>query len=445
MKVHSVSLIATTFWALLLPVPSCFAQATVVAPQVAGPAESAASAPAAAAAAPAALVTDDVRAKFRDLAQDLISRAAAFGLSAQTVTAAFDGLEADPDVLDLALRQPEHTVAVGDYVGRLVSVQRIEDGRQRLQSEARTLADIEAAFGVDRHVVLAIWGIESNYGTRMGERRIVRSLATLAAADERRGPFWRGELISALKIIERGDVSPDKLVGSWAGAMGHTQFIPSTFLQHAVDFDGDGRRDIWGSVPDALGSTAKYLKVSGWQPDRPCLFEVALPPSFDYALAAPAAERPYPAWAEIGVKPAGDGTRAWESARRLTGQTPLRLILPQGAEGPAFLVTSNFNAVLRYNQSVAYALAVCHLADRVSGGEPILAPWPSDDPVLVRADREDVQRLLTSLGYDIGPVDGLIGSKTQAAIRAYQMQRGLAADGYAGRKLLDRLRADARL
>jgi membrane-bound lytic murein transglycosylase B len=407
--------------------------------------------PAAAPASPATAATpelspEEIARRFREVLDEAGRRATSQGVSARTLTAALANIEPDLEVLDLSRRQPEFTSALWDYLGRLVSQQRIADGRQKLDSEKQTLADVEATLSVDRHVVLAIWGVESNFGTRMGDRVIVRSLATLAAADERRAAFWRGELVAALRILERGDNGGRPLVGSWAGAMGHTQFIPSTYLQHAMDFDGDGRRDIWGSVPDALGSTARYLKTSGWLADRPCLVEVALPASFDYGLAAPGTEKTFAQWAALGIKPVGDGTNsAWAAAKRLPGPAQLRVLLPAGAAGPAFLVTQNFNAVLRYNQSIAYALAVCHLADRLAGGDPILASWPVDDPPLARADREEVQRLLTTLGYDVGGVDGLIGGRTQAALRAYQRANGLPADGYASQRLLERLRRSAGL
>ena len=391
-------------------------------------------------------VEAEAEARLQAVATDIAQRAASLGLSAKTVTAAFAGVIADPEVIELSRRQPEYSIAPWDYLAKLVSEQRIADGRAKLVAERQTLLDVEATFGVDRHVVATIWGIESNFGTAMGERRIVRSLATLAAVDERRGAFWRGELIAALRMVERGDAVAERMTGSWAGAMGHTQFIPSTYLAHAIDFDGDGRRDPW-AVADALASTAKYLKSSGWVGDRPCAFEVVLSPTFDHGLAAPGTERTLAGWMALGVKPAGaDGAGSPEEAwRRMPGTALSRVLLPAGARGPAFLVTQNFGAVLRYNQSVAYALAVCHFADRLSGGGAVLAAWPVDDPPLVRADREELQRLLAGLGHDIGGVDGLIGRQTQAAIRAYQKAAGIAADGYASQRLLERLRRDARL
>lgn len=388
----------------------------------------------------------DLAAAVAAFTADITQRSASLGLSKETVDKALAGLEPDPEVLELSRRQPEFNFALWDYLDRLVSQRRISDGLAKLADEQQTLLDVEAAFGVDRHILLAIWGIESNFGASMGERRIVRSLATLAVADERRAAFWRGELIAALRILQRGDITAERLVGSWAGAMGHTQFIPSTYTRHAVDFDGDGRRNIWSSVPDALASTASYLKASGWQSDRPCAFEVALPQSFDHVLAAPGSEKTFAAWAALGIKPAGDGTNsAWASARSLPGTAQLRVLLPAGAAGPAFLVTQNFGAVLRYNQSIAYALAVCHLADRLAGGEPIIASWPVDDPPLSRTDREELQRLLAGLGHDVGPIDGLIGTRTQSAVRAYQRASGVPADGYASQKLLERLRREARM
>jgi membrane-bound lytic murein transglycosylase B len=256
-------------------------------------------------------------------------------------------------------------------------------------------------------------------------------------ADARRAPFWKRELIAALRLLQDGAVAPERFVGSWAGAAGHTQFIPSTFAAHAVDFDRDGRRDLWGSVADALASAANYLRTSGWVAGVPWGFEVALPPRFDYTWSAPGRARPYAAWLAAGVRPARSTEAATDRVQ------PLQLLLPAGARGPAFLVTQNFRALLRYNQSTSYALAAGHLADRIGGGPPLVTPWPADDKPLSRAEREELQSLLSAWGHDTGGHDGIIGERTRAAIRTTQRTLNLIEDGYPSLELLDRLRRHA--
>jgi membrane-bound lytic murein transglycosylase B len=341
----------------------------------------------------------------------------------------------DPEVLALAMLQPEHAKPVGAYVTGLVKQARVDAGRQLAATHAALLDVIEAAYGVDRHILLAIWGVESAYGTEMGSRDVIRSLGTLAMADARRAPFWTKELIAALRMLQDGAVPPGKLVGSWAGAMGHTQFIPSTYTARAVDFDRDGRRDIWGTVADALASTANYLRASGWVAGTQWGYEVALPPSFDFAWSEPGRVRTYAEWQAAGV-----------TAAAIRSDPPpsllLQLILPAGARGPAFLVSGNFRALLKYNQSSSYALAVGHLADRIAGAPALTAAWPMDDAPLNRTEREELQGLLSSLGLDTGGLDGIIGDRTRAAIRATQRTLSLAEDGHPSVELLHRLRGN---
>ena len=360
--------------------------------------------------------------------------AAAKGVSRATFDAATADIKLDPDVLVRLDRQVEHTRGVGDYLALLVTPERIEAGRQKLAEQATTLAAVETATGVDRHILVAVWGIESNYGTAMGTTPIIAALATLGLKGGRRADFGRREFISALLILERGEAKREDLIGSWAGAMGHTQFIPSTYLAHAVDFDRDGRRDIWRNVGDALASTGNYLKVSGWKAGEPVAIEVVLPDGFDFALSAPTAARALGDWQGLGLK-RPDG-RSWPEAK-----APLILRLPAGAGGPAFLAGPNFRAILAYNQSVSYALAVGHLAERIAGGAPIAGRWPADDRPLTREEREDLQRLLTAAGHDTGSVDGVLGVRTRAAIRTYQKASGLPEDGHPSAGLLARLRA----
>ncbi len=355
------------------------------------------------------------------------------GVSAATFDRATRGLEPDPQVLMLAASQPEFVKPIWEYLSGLVSDARVSAGQERLVEYGETLASVERAYGVDRHIVLAIWGVESNFGTAQGERNVIRSLATLAAGDERRPQFWRREFIAALRILEQGDVAPERMTGSWAGAMGHTQFMPTTYHDRAVDFDRDGRRDIWDSVADGLASTANYLKAFGWRLEDPWGFEVVLPEGFDYGLSAPGQGKPAAFWRKIGVnRPGGIAIRDTVS--------PLQLILPAGAQGPAFLVTGNFRAILRYNPAEAYALAVGHLADRIAGAEPVQGAWPESDRPLARAEREELQKRLAQHGLDTGPADGIIGRQSRAAIRSFQRTRGLPEDGYASLQLLDLLR-----
>jgi membrane-bound lytic murein transglycosylase B len=254
-------------------------------------------------------------------------------------------------------------------------------------------------------------------------------------ADVRRAPFWTKELIAALRMVQDGAVQPEKLVGSWAGAMGHTQFIPSTYSARAVDFDKDGRRDIWETVADALASSANYLQASGWVAGRPWGFEVTLPSGFDFAWSAPGRSRTLAEWQAAGVKIVATH---YDPALR----APLELILPAGARGPAFLVSGNFRALRKYNQSTSYALAVGHLADRIAGGAALAAAWPVDDTPLNRAERAELQSLLTSWGLDTGGLDGIIGDRTRAAIRATQRTLRLAEDGHPSVELLHRLRGN---
>jgi membrane-bound lytic murein transglycosylase B len=282
-------------------------------------------------------------------------------------------------------------------------------------------------------VLVAIWGIESAYGATLGTRPVIRSLATLAVEDTRRTNYWRRELLAALQILENRDAGPDELVGSWAGAIGHTQLMPTTYNRIAVDFDGDGRRDVWTSPADALASAARYLAVAGWRRDEPWGLEVALPQGFDFTYSSPTFTRPLGFWRGRGLtRPAG---RSWPAAH-----SDLRLLLPAGAQGPAFLATHNFTVLLAYNNATAYALAVGHLADRLAGGPEISAPWP-EQKALAKSEREELQRRLHAQGFQAGSVDGIIGHLTRAAIRSYQRSRGLAEDGHPSLDLLERLRA----
>lgn len=356
------------------------------------------------------------------------------GITEKTFDRAMAGVTPDPDVVAADQNQPEFVKPVWEYLNGALSDKRVARGKTLLVEHRKLLDRLEKAYGVDRHIVVAIWGLESNFGDYMGSQKVVRSLATLAF-EGRRPDFGRTQLIAALKIIQAGDVGPDGLLGSWAGAMGQTQFIPTTYLAHAIDFDGDGRRDIWTSLPDTLASTARYLEVSGWKPGERWGYEVTLPVRFDYALADMSEKKSIAAWQKLGVKRA-DG----HDFTHRDGEAAASLLLPAGHKGPAFLVMQNFRAILAYNASTSYALAVGLLSDRFRGKGVIRGSWPLDERPLTRAERVELQTLLNAKGFDTGKPDGIIGYNSRKAIRAYQKKFGLAADGYATSSLLEALR-----
>jgi lytic murein transglycosylase len=341
----------------------------------------------------------------------------------------FAGVEADPSVLELLDRQPEFTMQPWDYLAALVDEKRIAEGRRKLAAHADVLERIEQAYGVERHVLVALWGVETRFGERMGSRPLVRSLATVSCIG-RRQPFFREELMAVLRILQDGDVPLEHMVGSWAGAFGHAQFMPSTFRRMAVDFDGDGKRDIVGSVPDALASAANYLAKAGWKTGEPWGHEVRLPRKY----RGPSGRRTRLAmadWRAFGIKRV-DG-------RALPGDDTAALLLPAGANGPAFLVMNNFFALLAYNPADAYALAIAHLSDRLRGGGAIHGAWPKGEPALSREQRVAMQERLSQRGFDVGTPDGIIGPRTVDAIKEFQKSLGLTPDGFPTVGLLGRL------
>ena len=338
----------------------------------------------------------------------------------------------DMDIIALLDRQPEFTTPIWDYMAGLVDDRRVTDGREMLQRWAPPLAETERQYGGDAAAVVAIWGVESDYGRIFGKRPVVESLATLSCIG-RRQAFFRGELFHALKILQEGHVTPDSFTGSWAGAFGHTQFMPSTFNRIAVDFDGDGRRDLIGNIPDALASTANYLARSGWRTDARWGFEVRLPENFDASRAGRKNKQPMSTWASHGV-------RRVDGSALPADSTSAGLLLPAGDAGPAFLVLRNFDAIYSYNAAESYSLAIAHLSDRIRGGNEFVTPWPTDDPGLSRAERREVQERLIALGHDIGEVDGIIGTQPRRAIQPLQPALNLKPDGRAGQKLLNALR-----
>jgi lytic murein transglycosylase len=342
------------------------------------------------------------------------------------------GLTPDLSIMDLLDAQPEFNKSTWDYLDALVSDERIARGRELLAQYAPVFAAAERAYGVDRHIIAAIWGVESNYGTKGGDRSVLRSTATLACVGRRRD-YFREEFLSALDILQRGDVAPDRLIGSWAGAFGPTQFMPTTFKRFAVDFDGDGRRDVVDSVPDVIASTANNLKTDGWERAEQWGYEVVLPPQFDYLLADRARQMTIAQWQALGIRRADAKPFPRASERAF-------LLLPAGARGPAFLMLQNFRVIMKYNPAEAYALAIGHLADRLAGGGPFLQSWPRDERALTIAERFELQQLLAQRGYDVGEPDGLLGPRTRIAIRNFQVAAGQIPDGFASSLVLDRLR-----
>ncbi len=360
------------------------------------------------------------------------ARALAQGVSRATFDVAFADAGFIPDSIALDRNQAEFTKPLSDYMATAASNERVATGRDMLVQYKTLLDRIEATYGVDRHVVLAVWGMESNFGKRRGAVPLISTLATLSY-EGRRGRFFEEQLVAALKILQRGDTTPQNMTGSWAGAMGHTQFIPTSYAAYAVDFTGDGRRDIWSDDPsDALGSTAAYLSRFGWTKGQPWGVEVRLPQGFDYGKSARSVKQRPGVWASQGVVGVdGRGVADVDSAS---------LITPTGAGGAAFLVFSNFDVISRYNNAEAYIIGVGHLGDRINGMAPLVHPFVAGERSLNRAERRELQQRLTSEGLDTGGVDGRIGPASRRAIRAYQARLGLPQDGYASLTLLQRLR-----
>lgn len=359
-------------------------------------------------------------------------RARGQGISQRTLDRAFAAAQYLPDVIRRDRNQAEFTKTLWEYLDTAVSATRVRNGKAALRKHARVLDRIEAQYGVPKEVVVAVWGLESAYGTFRGSEPTISALATLAF-DGRRARFFESELINALTILQNGDIAPDKMTGSWAGAMGHTQFMPSSFNAYAVDFTGDGRRDIWSNDPsDALASTANYLARFGWQENIPWGVEVELPDGFDYSQTGDRVRKTATAWRQLGVRPARGG--------QLPNSDRVSILVPAGAKGVAFAIYRNFQVIERYNPADAYVIAVGHLADRIAGAPTFKADWPRGDRGLRFVERKEVQQLLARKGFDPGGVDGKVGPNTLAAVRRYQASIGLTPDGYVSLDLLNRLR-----
>jgi membrane-bound lytic murein transglycosylase B len=361
---------------------------------------------------------------------DFRRRAQEQGIRASTLDRAFAGVTPDTRVLERETNQPEFSRPIWEYLESAVSQTRIDTGRRMLRDHAAVLEQIEARYNVDREVVVAVWGLESSYGRLRGTTRLIPALSALAMGSRRAG-FYEEQLIGALRILQSGDVDPAHLVGSWAGAMGHTQFIPTSYLAYAVDFRGDGRRDIWSDDPtDSLASTAAYLAGHGWERGQPWGVEVRIPQGFNPRLAN--TRRDVAEWVALGLTPRGEA--------RLPNRGEATLLFPAGSRGPAILAFQNFRTIKRYNNADSYAIAIGHLADRLRGAGPFQGTWPRDDRPLSRAEREELQRVLARAGLYDGAIDGRIGQGTLAAVRDWQAANGLAPDGYVSLALLTAMR-----
>jgi membrane-bound lytic murein transglycosylase B len=361
-----------------------------------------------------------------------VARAA--GIKRETYDRAFKGMTPDPKVIEAANFQPEYVKPIGEYIDRVVSDKRIAAGKQKLEENKALLDALEKRYGVDRTIIVAIWGMESNYGTQPGDINVIRSLATLAYYNTK-AAFARQQLITALKIVQRGDIPVEEMNGSWAGAMGHTQFIPTTYQSYAVDYDGDGKRNIWYDVPDALASTASYLKHSNWQAGQSWGYEVTLPKGFNPKKVSEKTLRRLGDWQKLGITRVGGEPfpRPGDKAG---------LYAPTGTAGPAFLVLNNFRSILRYNQATSYALGVGHLSDRLKGYGPFVKPWPTDENHLSLDQRVELQKLLVAKGLLVGDTDGIIGPATLEAVKTFQRGKGMPVDGFPSRTILELLRKE---
>lgn len=369
-------------------------------------------------------------ASFSSCVSGLQQSALKAGVDRAIVAEALNVAEPDDKVMRLSKVQPEFKTPIWDYLGFLVDEQRVIDGQTMMRKYDRVLRAAEERFGVNRYVIAAVWGVETDYGREVGDSFLPHALATLACNGGSRTKFWRGELNAALKLVDSGDLALNELYGSWAGAFGQTQFIPTTYQRLAVDFDGDGRRDLVRSVADALGSTANYLKRAGWQKGGSWMIEVSVPDGYSGPKGR-GKRASLSTWGERGVVRA-DG-------KPLSGGAKAGLLLPAGSRGPGFLVFGNFDAIYAYNQAESYALAISHLADRLAGYPPLRTPWPTDDPGLSRAERLKLQELLLANGFEIGTADGKIGPATRAAIAEAESRFGMQPTGRAGKKIFQAL------
>jgi membrane-bound lytic murein transglycosylase B len=373
---------------------------------------------------------------FQACLQNIRSEAVRQGVPAATIDSAFRGLTPDSKVVELDSRQPEFSQTYGKYIANAVTLDRVARGQQKLQQYRGLLTEIEREYRVAPQYLVAFWGVETNYGTFMGDFSALRSVATLACMTKRQA-FFSNETVQALRILANNHMTTQQMKGSWAGAMGNMQFMPSTFTKWAVDRDGNGRIDIWNSMPDAFASAANFLRGIGFKPGLPAAEEVILPQGFPLDQADTTVEKPVRAWSAMGLKRAGGGALP-------ASDEPSQILLPAGWRGPAFILYPNFKAVMNWNRSTLYALSVTILAQQIAGGPAIMQSAPSDDEPLARDAVIDLQTRLAKLGFYTDETDGLLGPKTRSAVRLFQKQAGLPADGHPTRDMVARLQRAVR-
>lgn len=379
-----------------------------------------------------ALVRASEEETFKIWISEFRIRALAEGITPSVFDRAFDGVRYDGVVIERDRNQNEFTKTLWDYLDSAVSDVRIENGQKALEDHAVLLDQIEARYGVEKEIIVAVWGLETAYGQVRGSHSIIEALATLAC-DGRRAAFFEAELIAALKILQNGDVKPSAMTGSWAGAMGHTQFMPTSYQKFAVDFRSDGKRDIWSDDPtDALASAAAYLKNWGWTPGQPWGVEVRVPEGFDYSLTGESIKKSPAEWADMGIRDM--------SGEKVPDHGSASILMPAGAKGAAFMIFNNFHVIERYNPADAYVIGIGHLADRIAGHPAIQSSWPRGDRALTLPERKELQERLTAAGFSTEGIDGKIGPNTIAAVRAYQRSIGALPDGYANLDLLNGLK-----
>lgn len=376
---------------------------------------------------------------FQSCIANLRGKALSSGVTAATFSRYTQNLSPDYSVIEKLNYQPEFSTPIWDYLSGLVDDERVVKGQQMLVQHRDVLQRVAATYGVPAETVVAVWGVESNFGDISGKYPLLQALGTLSC-EGRRQSYFQGEFFATLRILQRGDLREEQLVGSWAGAFGHTQFMPSTYEALAVDFDGDGRRDLVSSTTDALASTANFLKRGGWQTGMPWGFEVKVPAGMSIAGESRRNKKALSTWINKGLTRA-NGTALLQG--NLSESTPAGLMAPSGPNGPVFLVFKNFDAIYGYNAAESYALAIAHLSDRLQGAGPFLTAWPTDDAGTSRAERREIQQYLLNKGYDIGAADGLVGDKTRQAIRQEQTRLGLSATGRAGQQILKAFREDS--
>ncbi|MDC5423835.1 lytic murein transglycosylase [Acinetobacter baumannii] len=375
---------------------------------------------------------------FQSCLANLRSQAIAAGVSGSNYDRYTQNLTPDYSVIDKLNYQPEFSTPIWDYLSGLVDEERVALGKQKLAQHRDVLNRASQVYGVPAETIVAVWGVESNFGDISGKYPLLQALGTLSC-EGRRQSYFRTEFFATMRILQRGDLTEDQLKGSWAGAFGHTQFMPSTYERLAVDFDGDGRRDLVSSTADALASTANFLNKAGWQTGMPWGFEVQIPAGMSIDGEGRRSKKPLSSWSARGVTRI-DGSPLIQGP--LSGSTPAGLMVPAGPSGPVFLVFKNFDAIYSYNAAESYGLAIAHLSDRLRGAGTFVNSWPTDDPGTSRAERREIQQFLINRGYDIGAVDGLIGDKTRVAIRQEQTRLGLNPTGRAGQQILRAFRQE---